>query len=81
MDGATPPSDHPSELAFAVHCDERTLRRKFVALQAHRSQTSELIRLLGPERYRQWWSISLLCYRGGAHSHAVNRSIAAKALQ
>jgi len=55
MDDATPPSDHSSELAFAVHCDERTLRRKFAALQAHSSQTSELIRVLGPERYRRWW--------------------------
>lgn len=56
MDEATPPSDEPSDLAYAVHCDERTLGRKFAALRAHRSQTGRLIRLLGPERYRQWWS-------------------------
>lgn len=56
MEGATPPSDEASGLTFAVHCDERTLSRKFAALQAHSSQTTELIRILGPERYRRWWS-------------------------
>jgi len=56
MAGAAPPSDQSSDLAFVVHCDERTLSRKFAALQAHSSQTNELTRVLGPVRYRQRWS-------------------------
>lgn len=59
MEGATPSSDQSSDLAFAVHCDERTLSRKFAVLQAHSSQTTELVRVLGTERYRQWWSTEI----------------------
>ena len=39
-----------------MHCEGELLERKFAALAAHRTQTSGLIELLGPERYRQWWS-------------------------
>lgn len=56
FEGSTPPSDPVSDLAFAVHCDGELLERKFAALAAHRTQTSGLIELLGPERYRRWWS-------------------------
>ena len=54
--GSSPPSDHSSDLAYAVHCEGELLDRKFAALTAHRTQTSSLIELLGPDRYRQWWS-------------------------
>jgi LmbE family N-acetylglucosaminyl deacetylase len=56
FDGASPPSDPSSELAFAVHCDGELLDRKYAALRAHTSQTTGLIKHLGPERYRRWWS-------------------------
>jgi LmbE family N-acetylglucosaminyl deacetylase len=56
FDGATPPSDPSAELAFAVHCDDELLDLKFSALRAHESQTAGLIRRLGPDRYRRWWS-------------------------
>lgn len=56
FEGARPPSDSSSELAFAVHCDPKLLDRKFAALRAHTSQTTGLINHLGPERYRRWWS-------------------------
>ena len=56
FEGATPPSDPSSELAFAVQCDRRLLDLKFSALQAHASQTAGLIRQLGPDRYRRWWA-------------------------
>jgi LmbE family N-acetylglucosaminyl deacetylase len=56
FEGSTPPSDPVSALAFAVHCEGELLERKFAALAAHRTQTSGLIELLGPERYRRWWS-------------------------
>jgi LmbE family N-acetylglucosaminyl deacetylase len=55
FEGSRPPSDRASELAFAVHCDDELLDRKFAALSAHRTQTTELIELLGPEKYRKWW--------------------------
>jgi LmbE family N-acetylglucosaminyl deacetylase len=54
--GSEPPSDPADELAHAVHCTGDLLERKFAALAAHRSQTSGLINLVGPQRYRQWWS-------------------------
>jgi LmbE family N-acetylglucosaminyl deacetylase len=56
FEGAIPPSDHSADLAYAVHCDEDLLDRKFAALLAHTSQTAGLIERLGPERYRRWWS-------------------------
>jgi len=56
FEGSNPPSDPSTELAFAVHCADDLLDRKFAALAAHHTQTSGLIGLLGPERYRQWWS-------------------------
>ena len=36
--------------------EEAYLDRKFAALRAHTSQTTDLINHLGPERYRRWWS-------------------------
>jgi LmbE family N-acetylglucosaminyl deacetylase len=54
--GSSPPSDPSADLAYAVHCEGELLEQKFAALAAHRTQTSGLIELLGPERYRQWWS-------------------------
>jgi LmbE family N-acetylglucosaminyl deacetylase len=71
MEGATPPSDEQSDLAFAVHCDERTLSRKFAALQAHSSQTTELIRVLGPEKYRRWWSTETFVDASRQHDRAA----------
>ncbi|MGX7678789.1 PIG-L deacetylase family protein [Jatrophihabitans sp. DSM 45814] len=56
MDGACPPSDRASDAAFAVHCDQPTLDRKYAALQAHASQTASLIDYLGPDQYRRWWA-------------------------
>jgi len=56
FEGSNPPSDSSDELAFALHCEGELLERKFAALAAHRTQTSGLIELVGPERYRQWWS-------------------------
>lgn len=56
FEGSTPPSDASSDLAFAVQCDGELLDRKFAALSAHRTQTTGLIKLLGPTRYRKWWA-------------------------
>ena len=56
FEGSTPPSDPVSELAFAVNCSDEVLDRKFAALSAHRTQTTELITLFGPEKYRRWWA-------------------------
>jgi len=56
FEGANPPSDPSSELAFDVQCDRQLLDRKFAALRAHESQTAVLIRQLGSDRYRRWWS-------------------------
>lgn len=70
MEGATPPSDEPPDLAFTVQCDEATLSRKFAALQAHSSQTAELIRLVGPERYRRWWSNEWFVHASLRHDRA-----------
>ncbi len=56
FEGSEPPSDPSSELAYALHCQGELLDRKFAALTAHRTQTRGLIELLGPERYREWWS-------------------------
>jgi LmbE family N-acetylglucosaminyl deacetylase len=56
FEGAQPPSDPSSELAFAVHCHGELLDRKYAALRAHTSQTTGLINHLGSERYRRWWS-------------------------
>ena len=56
FEGADPPSDPSSDLAFAVRCDGELLDRKVAALRAHTSQTTGLINHLGPERYRRWWA-------------------------
>jgi LmbE family N-acetylglucosaminyl deacetylase len=56
FDGSSPPSDPASELAFVVNCSAEVLDRKFAALSAHRTQTTELITLFGPEKYRRWWA-------------------------
>src|SRR3954447_7570424 len=56
FEGAIPPSDPSSELAFTLECDQHTLDLKVAALRAHTSQTTDLIRVLGDDRYRRWWS-------------------------
>lgn len=56
MPGAQPPSHEPSDLAYAVHCDETMLDQKMVALRAHASQTLPILERMGTQRYRRWWS-------------------------
>lgn len=56
MDGSAPPSHDASELAAEVRLSGRHLDRKHRALRAHASQTRPLEELVGPERYRAWWS-------------------------
>jgi LmbE family N-acetylglucosaminyl deacetylase len=56
MPGATPPSDAPEDLAFAVHCRQELLDRKLVALRAHASQSAHLVAQVGTDSYRCWWA-------------------------
>ncbi|MGJ7440012.1 PIG-L deacetylase family protein [Aquipuribacter sp. MA13-6] len=42
------------ELALDLQLDGRVLDRKVSALRAHRSQTPQLVRALGPGRLREW---------------------------
>ena len=51
-----PPNTHPDDLAAEVRLSGRLLARKHKALRAHASQTRPLEDLVGPERYRDWWS-------------------------
>ena len=80
FDGATPPSDPSSELAFAVHCGGELLDPMYAALRAHTSQTTGLIKHLGPERYRRWWSTESFldaAQRSNHRAAGVTRSSAA----
>ena len=52
----TPPVTDPAALAAEVRLAGGRLDRKHRALRAHASQTRALEALVGPERYRQWWS-------------------------
>jgi LmbE family N-acetylglucosaminyl deacetylase len=56
MDDAEPPVSHPSELSVTVRLTGSMLARKHRALRAHASQTRALEDLVGPARYREWWS-------------------------
>jgi len=54
--GSAPPVTDPSELSAEVRLSGRRLDRKHRALRAHASQTRALEELVGPRRYRDWWS-------------------------
>jgi len=54
--GSTPPVVPAAELAHTIRLTGRHAERKFAALAAHTSQTTELIRIAGPGRYLRWWS-------------------------
>lgn len=56
MDDAEPPVTHPSELSVTVRLSGSMLASKYRALRAHASQTRALEDLVGPARYREWWS-------------------------
>jgi LmbE family N-acetylglucosaminyl deacetylase len=56
MDGSAPPCHDASELAAEIRLSGRQLDRKHRALRAHASQTGPLEQLVGPDRYREWWS-------------------------
>ena len=56
MDDAEPPVTHPSELSVTVRLSGSMLASKHRALRAHASQTLALEDLVGPARYREWWS-------------------------
>jgi LmbE family N-acetylglucosaminyl deacetylase len=47
----------PEELAFELRLDERLSRRKFDALRAMESQTSELIAAVGAHTFRAWCAV------------------------
>jgi LmbE family N-acetylglucosaminyl deacetylase len=55
-DDAEPPVTHPSERPVTVRLTDSLLARKHRALRAHASQTRALEDLVGPARYREWWS-------------------------
>jgi len=57
MDGSAPPVTEASHLAAEVRLLGPELDRKHRALRAHASQTRPLEQLVGPDRYRAWWSI------------------------
>jgi LmbE family N-acetylglucosaminyl deacetylase len=52
----TPPVTYAGDLAAAVRLTGSMLARKHRALRAHASQTRALEDLVGPARYRDWWS-------------------------
>ncbi len=56
MGGSAPPTHDASELSAEVRLSGRRLDRKHRALRAHASQTRALEQLVGPDRYRAWWS-------------------------
>jgi LmbE family N-acetylglucosaminyl deacetylase len=55
-DDAEPPVTHASDLSVNVRLSGAMLARKHRALRAHASQTRALEDLVGPARYRDWWS-------------------------
>ena len=54
-DQPDPPCTEPCDLAHSTRLADELLDLKVAALRAHASQTRELIELLGPATYRQWW--------------------------
>jgi LmbE family N-acetylglucosaminyl deacetylase len=56
FEGSSPPRTPSAALAADVQLSGDLLSRKHRALRAHASQTSELEALVGPDRYRDWWS-------------------------
>ena len=56
MDDAEPPVTRPSDLSVTVRLTGSMLARKHRALRAHATQTRALEDLVGPARYRDWWS-------------------------
>lgn len=56
MDDAVPPVTDSSELSVNVRLTGSMLEGKHRALRAHASQTRALEDLVGPARYREWWS-------------------------
>lgn len=55
--GTQPPETEERDLAAHVVCDADLGRRKHAALRAHASQTAGLVRAVGEDRFRQWWSV------------------------
>ena len=51
-----PPSTAPGALARALELTDDLLDCKMAALEAHASQTTPLIELVGRPTYRRWWS-------------------------
>ncbi len=50
-----PPCTEADDLTHVVELDGIELDRKFAALQAHASQTTDLIELVGEATFRSWW--------------------------
>jgi LmbE family N-acetylglucosaminyl deacetylase len=44
------------DLAFVFTCDADTRARKLAALEAHRTQTSGIIALVGADDFSRWWA-------------------------
>jgi LmbE family N-acetylglucosaminyl deacetylase len=55
--GSTPPSTPADELVAEVRCTGELLDVKQRALRAHASQTAGLERLLGADRFRDWFAV------------------------
>jgi LmbE family N-acetylglucosaminyl deacetylase len=55
-DQPAPPCTDTDALARALHLDGDLLDRKVAALEAHASQTTPLIEMVGRPTYREWWS-------------------------
>ena len=56
VDQPEPPSTETAAMARALRLDGELLDRKIAALEAHASQTTPLIELVGRPTYRDWWS-------------------------
>ena len=56
VDQPEPPSTETAAMARALRLDGELLDCKIAALEAHASQTTPLIELVGRPTYRDWWS-------------------------
>ncbi|MGI5240728.1 PIG-L deacetylase family protein [Dactylosporangium sp. CA-139066] len=65
-DPAAAPRTPGGELAHVVRCEGPMLTRKYEALRSHRSQTGNLIELVGEDVYRDWWAIEYFTTPGAS---------------
>jgi len=72
-DQPEPPCTDASGLVRNLQLDRRLLDRKMAALQAHASQTSPLIELVGGSTYRAWWSTESFRRAAAAPAAALAR--------